>query len=309
MNEAAKQFIDHRRSSGLSDQQIHQELTGAGWDSIAAHQVINAHDHSETPLAKPQHSTADFFLYAGVSLIIAAAIVFVSFSWSALTPMARFLAILLPNILLLVVAAALGHEQLRKVKHSLEATGLLMLPATVGVFLYQFGFLGAVDGVLLVWSGLAALLVYLFVALGARRDYGWLLIGFASVMIMIGFFEAENYGFGPFAEGISALVLGCLNLLTVASFKRRGVMEYSGLAESIATVLLIIGLPLTIIEGLIGLGLDESSVPLLSGLGGMLGLLFFAGLFGKLANIGPSESFQQRLVIIFALAQMFGQLL
>lgn len=309
MSQEAKQFIDHRRSTGQSDQQIYQELVGAGWDSIAAHQAVSGAGTSEPPVAKPRHTAADYFLFAGIGLIIAAAVVFITMSWPQLSPLTRFLTLAIPNTLLWLIASTLAGEPLRKVRHGLEATGLIMFPATVGVFLYQFGFVDQVDGPLMVWSGLAALIVYLFVALGSRRDYGWLLVGFASILTMSGFWSADQYGFGPFADGLSTLLLGCLNLLCIASFKRRGVTEYIGLAETIASILLIIGLPATIDEGLRGFGVAEDSIRLLVGLFGAWLLLFFAGMYGKLANLGPAESFQQRLIIIFALITMFGELL
>lgn len=145
-------------------------------------------------------SASQILLALGIALVIVATIVIITYSWPELSPISRFLAVAIPNAIILLISLLTGkNPMLNHIKQGTHVTGLIMLPVSAGVFLYQFGIINDINSpALFLWSLLLVLPVYIFYDLYQKLNYAAILTlvdVFGLISFLISYLQIESLEF------------------------------------------------------------------------------------------------------------------
>lgn len=306
-NAQLDEYIARERSNGVSDSKIRQELLAKRWDPILVHRALNSvPDSVEKPVFHLNGSTA--LLIVGLSLIFIAAFVYFGYSWPDLSPLSRFTLIAVPNLLLFLIGSYMAKgEQLLTIKEGTHTTGLMILPISIGVFLYQFGLYDKIDSLLMAYSVLIAFPLYLFSAIYKKHDYGNVLVVIGAIAIAV-FLMADNTLDGWESSGLLTVV-SILTLLTAYQRKKDGRDQYLPVLISTGTVLFLASFPFLIGAVFGQLISDQSLNSIIEAIVAGGGLLVAAGLFGALFKPWTrTELSHQRLMIFIGTIIAFTSL-
>lgn len=296
MNDQLYEYVAKERARGVGDEELRKELLSKGWDPIAVHRAI-AGDVPAKAASSLHLNGTNVLLITGLSLIFIAAITFIGYSWPQLSPLSRFLLIAIPNLLLFVVGSFLAKgDELKTVKDATHMTGHLLLPTSVVVFLYQFGYYDRVDALLIAYGILLAFPLSLYVALVKQRTYGTLLVTLYLISLAIFLFADQDLnGWRSSLILTSASITG---LLTAWTYKKRGEEESIAALVSAGTILYIISF-YSVVTDLSRLITDDRAIAIgFSAVITGVGLLKTAALFGYLFKPWTRlEFFHQRLLI------------
>lgn len=304
MNTQLDEYVAKERSKGVPDDKIRQELLSKGWDPIAVHRSIGSVTET-APKPSIHLNGSTVLLIVGLSLIFIAALAFFGYGWPDLSPLSRFVLIAVPNLLLFLIGSYLAKgEALQTVKETTHAAGHIMLPITIGVFLYQFGFYKSLDDLLMAYSVLIAFPLYLYSAIYKKHSYGNLLVSLGAVAIAI-FLMSDSILDGWRSAGLLTVV-SVLTLWTAFRQKQSAQPAYLSALTSTGAILLIISFP-TLISDLAQLiTTDRPTVAIIEGLIGGGGLLVLASQFGALFQPWSRlELFHQRLMIVIGALVVF----
>lgn len=247
MDEVEK-FINGQRALGQTDDQIRQQLLANGWQlsQLSSFFVPKPPTSTPTPTqsapvtqsepTKAHLSASQVLLVIGVLLIIIAAVVILSISWENLTPLTKIAVLAVPELALFgTYYYVRRQETLGHVVQGTLLAAFLLLPVSIGAFIYQSNLYHDLNSLLFAVSSVIALPVYFFfdykkqpiavlfsiigtiaslIFFGAFFELGapfWsvgaLIIGIATFMIAkLSYLKKDDYRF-PAYQVISALVL------------------------------------------------------------------------------------------------------
>lgn len=253
---------------------------------------------SKEPEKTPKHLTSSqAFFIIGVALIITATVVIIIYSWPTLNPLMRFLAIAIPNVILFLISLFVKDINLVYVKKGTHATGLLMLPFSIGVFLYQFNIIDTLDSFLFFWPSLIVLPIYLYNDLAKKLNYAAAFVLIDAIAVLLFLFLHLKLDF----KTVSGLMLIgaaiCLFIAWISKIKNDK-NHYESYAL-VSTLLFSFSIPAFISN------LFTSSLLTISLVGGAA-LLIVAYLFGKL--LIPWTKFEyslQSFILIIFLFMLF----
>lgn len=308
MDNQLDSYISTERAKGLSTDAIRSELLSKGWDSIAVHRALNK--DTVASVENPLHLTgATAILLAGVGLILVAAISFLGYSYPELSPLSRFLLIAVPNFLLFLCGSYLAKgDDLKIVKEATHATGQIMLPITLGVFLYQFGFYNKADALLMAYSVALAFPVYLYSAIKKQHAYGNLLVTLGASAIAV--FLLTDTVLDGYRSSLMLFVVSTATLWAGWGLKKQTDHRYLSGLVSVGTLLLIISYSSLVRDLMLtwanSAAFATAIIAVLTG-GGLMGA---AWLFGRLFTPWTRlELFHQRLLIVAAILFTFLMLI
>lgn len=308
MSEQIRQYVEEERTRGIADEQIRNELLSKGWDPIAVHRGI-AGEQSVKQHKELRLNSSNVLLVAGLSLIFIAAITFVGYSWPQLSALSRFLLVAVPNFLLFLIGSFLAKgEELQTVKDTTHVGGHLMLPISVGVFLYQFGFYDRADALLMAYSVLLALPLSVYVALVKQRTYGALLVTINLVALAL--FLLADQLLNGWRSSLLLTAVALLGVVTAWSYKQRHDEEATPALISASVIVFVISFS-SLMTDLTRLLTSEPTVIL--GFSAVLtgfGLLAAAALFGQ--QFKPwtrAELFHQKLLYVSGILLAFLSLM
>lgn len=247
----------------------------------------------------PTHLTASqIFFIIGVALVITATVVIIAYSWPTLSPLMRFLAIAIPNAILFLIS--LFVKGLVYVKKGAHATALLMLPFSIGVFLYQFNIIFEIDYFLFFWSSLMALPIYLYNDLVKKLNYAAVFVLIDAIAVLLFFFNYLKLDF----KTVSGLLLigATIGFFIAWNSKIKNDKNHYESYASVSALFFSFCIPAFISN------LFTSSLLTIS-LVGSLALFIVAYLFGKLLIPWTRIEYQlQRFILIFFLFMLFTPL-
>lgn len=300
MTDQLEDYIAKEQARGIGNEKIRSELVAKGWDPIRVHRLLNSDTPEEKPVGKSHFDGSNILLLAGLGLIFIAAATFIGYSWPELAPLTRFLLVAVPNILLFAIGSFLAKgEQLENARESTHMAGYLLLPITVGVFLYQFGYYSKSDPLLMAYSVMIAWPLAFYGALFRKNSYGGALITVYLIALAVFLYADRLLDGWISASALTAASL--LGLFTAWRIKKQIGERSVPALVSVGTVVLAVS-SVTLIDDLVRLVIADktASVALSSFLSG-LGLLTAAALFGRFFKPWSRlELTHQRLLIAAA---------
>lgn len=316
-----EQFIQTKRTQGKTDQEIETNLVSTGWNQATVKTALAGQLSSVPPppplpvtqptpgSAKPHLNASQVLLVVGIVLIIVAAIVIVQGSWGELSPLARFLIIALPNAALFGITAYSSKQTtLEHVRDGTSAAGLVLLPLSIGAFLYQFNIYHDVDALLMMVSALIALPVFLFFDLVLKRP-GMAVLTIIDLLAAIIFFFMY-YTIDELGWQLGWLAIGVI-LFTIARIAHhQNDIRHQRPYEITSAAIFAVAVPATI-YGLLQQYVWENNYDIngqivMSVIAGPV-LLLVGQLYGKLFKPWTqTEHLAQRLLQLMSLFVAFG---
>ncbi len=306
-DDSLRQYIDSQRVKGVADDAIRAELLTKGWDSIVVHRALSGLEGAEGKNGVPMNRQS-IILLLGLGLIFLGALGFLGYGWPDLSPIARFLMIAIPNFCLFLTGHLLAKgDQLKRTKELTYATTGLLLPVTIGTFLYQFGIYQYFDGLLIAYSLLISLPVYIYAA-GLQYRHAFLLLSLSSLGILLGLLADTNLD-GWRSSGLTTIV-GAINIFMAKRAKDGEAHAYFPGLLSVGTVLAIIGWPTVFNDALALAGIGGDLALVLGSIFSTGGLVYVAIMLGcHLIPTSRTELFHQRLLLVGAALIGFSSIL
>jgi len=311
-----REFIIKQRSKGKNDEEIRVKLVDAGWDHIVIHRALAGDYDAVAASSYDEHKDhltgSQILLVVGLVFIVIATILFVSNSWSDLSALTKFLIIFIPNMLLFAIGKWLsGKEDLVHIKNGVLAVGLVMLPGTIGTFLFQNGIFKELNSTLYLVSLMIPLPAYYYASLFKRQNYGTLLVLLDSIVIF--FILNDDKGIDPALTYAITLLMAVGLAVLYMELKERASKIYQGITGYLTVLLfaisitgIILALSKILFEGnRFAADFSVSTYLLVSLLGGfVLGVMTM--LIGRyLKPITQLEVGLQRFMMILTLLAIF----